>query len=741
MADTELQNARARLRCPVEAVDDIFPACFAEAKANMSEQVLDAWLDGAFNFCIRGPRGQDRILTYLETLPQVARMVGEGAVTSCIEIGTTLQLEVHAAQVGPFFTVLPTVARRLPERPLFEQWLALVTRVAKEGRYGLKPLIEKTPDLLSQVDIGGLLRWAEAGFQAHASQPNKLADWFALAGADAKAALQRERRGTLFVDHERRIETFVRALWDDEVPFHIYSERFHELRKPVPYLDSLGFHVPDIYTDAHGVSGLDRYRAVIAHMMGHRLYSEPFIADNFNRYQHIFIEVFEDARVEYLLMRQFPGLRRIWKALHPVPGPDDCPEGWACIRHLATMLSRALLDPEDHPYRDPTLLDFVQRFLERMKADPHDRKIPTELGVQYLVKVHSVDFRSPRIYFENTFISYRDDNRNIWMFMEDTDDEDEFHSEHQAANPRTEDEEEQIQFARHHREWDYHQGRYQADWATVYEAIHPAGDAGIIDSLLEEHRPLAKKIKRMVEFLKPQQHVRVRYQEEGDELDLDVAVRAMIDYRSGSTPDSRIHQFYKHDGRDIAVLLLVDLSNSLNETPQGADRSILRLSQEAVSLLGTAVDALGDKFAIAGFASNTRHEVRYLHFKGFSDAWDDQVKSRLGAMEGALSTRMGAALRHGGQYLARQKAEKRLLLLLSDGEPHDVDEDDPLYLIEDTRKAVEELGAKGVDTYCVTLDPHADEYVDHIFGYRYTVIDRVQRLPERLPQLFMALTR
>jgi nitric oxide reductase activation protein len=197
----------------------------------------------------------------------------------------------------------------------------------------------------------------------------------------------------------------------------------------------------------------------------------------------------------------------------------------------------------------------------------------------------------------------------------------------------------------------------------------------------------------------------------------------------------------RNDGRDIAVMLLIDLSESVDKVPAGCQQSILQLSQEAVSLLGWAIEQLGDSFAIAGFSSNTRHEVRYQHIKGYTEAWNDQVKGRLAGMRAGWSTRMGAAIRHSTHYLSARPADKKLLLILTDGEPADIDVHDDRLLIEDSRKAVQEADQEGVYTYCINLDPNADDYVRDIFGHQYTVIDRVERLPEQLPKLFMALTR
>jgi len=133
--------------------------------------------------------------------------------------------------------------------------------------------------------------------------------------------------------------------------------------------------------------------------------------------------------------------------------------------------------------------------------------------------------------------------------------------------------------------------------------------------------------------------------------------------------------------------------------------------------------------------------VRYLHIKGYSEPWDDRVKGRLTAMQAGYSTRMGAAMRHAAHYLEQQQADKKLMLVLTDGEPSDVDSKDGRLLIADARQAVMELDRQGIYTYCINLDSKADEYVADIFGKQYTIIDRVEQLPEKLPQLFISLTK
>ena len=83
---------------------------------------------------------------------------------------------------------------------------------------------------------------------------------------------------------------------------------------------------------------------------------------------------------------------------------------------------------------------------------------------------------------------------------------------------------------------------------SLYERLHPSANPADIDALLAKHGALAKRLKRLLDLLKPQDKVRVRYQEDGSELDLDVAIRSLIDLRAGSQPDAA-HQHEPHHRR------------------------------------------------------------------------------------------------------------------------------------------------------------------------------------------------
>jgi hypothetical protein len=564
-----------------------------------------------------------------------------------------------------------------------------------------------------------------------------------------------------------------------------------------PFIEDFQIHVPDAYDPFRDIDGIEIYRAAAAHAAAHMVYTRnPISAEQLSQAQMRFIELFEDARVEYLAYTEFPGLRKLWLSFFTAE-PDKDDEFGELHETMDYMVrtTRAIMDPN---YRDTA--DFVNQtaaeFREKLAQDPYEPRLAWMAGINFYNRiVEKAKIPSVRILSEWP-IPYRDDNRYFWDFSEnmfETQGVDYLPSSQQTVRkyvsvmemvneinselvidhhqevwvlsselfPYEDDLEttksynqtegvEPISDPYHYNEWDYHVQLARPDWATVIERKQGKGDPQAMDEILDKYKPIASRIRHLIDAMQPQGIVRRRGYEEGEELDLNAAVRAMIDIRRGIMPDPRINIRITRHIRDLSIVLLLDLSESTNEKvgdlQEGEEGyedqpSILDLTRESAGLLAWAIDSIGDNFAVHGFASDGRHDVQYYRFKHFEEHYDDEAKSRLAGMKGGLSTRMGAALRHAGWHLTQQNAQKRLVLLVTDGEPADIDERDPQYLRHDTKKAVEDLAMQGVYTYCLTLDPNADRYVARIFGENnYSIVDHVERLPERLPNVFAAIT-
>ncbi len=742
---------RQRLDCRFEAVDDVFDDCMDEALVVLSPAGLDACLEHARSLGRLG-RGAEPLLTFLEIWPTVARHAGEAALEPLRQATQALQKSPNAPAIARLHQSLGAVARRLHSAELLGDYLALVvdlmqrTSISIHGRHatepspGLPTFLQQAPALVGLVPLAGLRRWVLEGIRLHGSHPQRQIDFFALATPDSRALLQRQRHGTLLVDVERRLDLTLRGLWDEHMPLVPYPVHLHGALEPggitQPYLQADGLRLPEVLDDRHGASAVQRYRAMLAHLAGHRRWSRPQVADNLSPLQRLAVETFEDARIDHLVLRRYPGLAPVLLALHPVPAEDACdPVRESCLRHRLACLSRALLDAR-HDYRDASLREFVARFHEQLRRGDASTATMAGLALEWAARTRRQSDQQARMRFADTVVDWRDDNRHLWTFIEAGDEED---TTPDPAPSRALDE---VGLPpRHYPEWDQATRTHRPDWVSVYDRLQAAGAAADIDALLARHAAQARHIKRLLDLLKPQDRTRLRYQEQGSELDLDVALRALADWRAGAQPDPRFHMSTRTDGRDIAVLLLVDLSQSVNDAVPDSGETVLTLSRAAVALLASAISALGDELAIAGFHSNTRHELRYLHIKGFAEAWGDTPKARLAGAAGAYSTRMGAALRHASHLLSGRHSHKRLLLVLTDGQPADVDVADPEHLIADAAMAVREADRLGLYTHCISLDARADAYVGRIFGKRWTVVDRVAQLPRRLPEIFIDLTR
>jgi hypothetical protein len=459
-------------------VEEVFEDVMAEALAVLTREGIDAYLEAARVLGKLG-RGVEPMLVFLEEWPSVAQSVGEAALPAVMALIQRLQKSPNGRAIAPFLQTLAPVARRLQSQAQLQHYLDITldlkarTTGSIHGHHttfpspGLPEFFAQAPALLNQLTLAGLKNWMEYGIRNYRSHPERQKDYFSLQSADARAVLQRERHGTLLVDVERKLDLYLRGLWQDSDHLIPYSTAFDELRKPMPYYDRLGIRLPDVYDDAGDISGLDRYRATLAHMVGHRRWSEAQVADNWSPFQRMAVEFFEDCRIEMLLIREYPGLRRIFLALHPKPLENACdPETTSCLRHRMAMLSRALLDP-DHGYTDADLLDYVQRF-------------HAALALSYVARTRRPSDQFARVHFDDTVVDYRDDNRQLWKFIEAGDEEEAF-DEERRVEPG-----EEIRGLppRHYPEWDYNSQTYRPDWASVYESLHASGNPADIDRLL-----------------------------------------------------------------------------------------------------------------------------------------------------------------------------------------------------------------------------------------------------------------
>ena len=293
-------------------------------------------------------------------------------------------------------------------------------------------------------------------------------------------------------------------------------------------------------------------------------------------------------------------------------------------------------------------------------------------------------------------------------------------------------------------EWDNSLEDYKPRWVRLTEYALLPGSTEFVEDVRRRHGALIRQIRRAFEALRPETLRRMRGMVDGDEIDLDAAVEAHVERRSGGSPTERLYTRHQLNERDVAVAFLVDMSSSTNELANGGGQRIIDVEKEALVLICEAVDAIGDAAAIYGFSGYGREQVAFYVAKDFKDPWDHRVQERIGRISWKMENRDGAAIRHATAKLLAVPARVRLLVLLSDGKPLDCgcDHYSDRYAQEDTRVALQEARARGLHPFCITVDVSAADYMTRMYGEgNYTIIDRVDHLPQRLPQIYRRLTR
>ncbi|PLR63552.1 nitric oxide reductase activation protein NorD [Pseudomonas sp. QC2] len=285
-------------------------------------------------------------------------------------------------------------------------------------------------------------------------------------------------------------------------------------------------------------------------------------------------------------------------------------------------------------------------------------------------------------------------------------------------------------------EWDYRQQRLLDDFVNL-QPMHPRLDAP---------QPLPARLHAQAQRLRRQfQHLRtdrqwLRQQPQGSELDLQAWLDFHVERQHGACAERGLFMEQRHSHRDLACLLLADLSMStdahLNDT-----QKVIDVIRDSLLLFGESLAGAGDRFALYGFSSLRRHQVRLQVLKSFDQPYDDRIRGAIQGLKPGYYTRMGAAIRQATRLLGTCKQRRKLLLLLTDGKPNDLDLYEGRYGVEDTRQAVIEARRQGLIPFCITIDKQAGNYLPYLFGaHGFTLIRQPEQLPQRLPQLYRQLT-
>ncbi len=291
------------------------------------------------------------------------------------------------------------------------------------------------------------------------------------------------------------------------------------------------------------------------------------------------------------------------------------------------------------------------------------------------------------------------------------------------------------------REWNDLIGDYLHDHVRVRDRRLPAAANGFYTGVLERHKGLVRRRKYAFELLRPEGLRLLRQWIEGDDFDYRALLDYALDRRAGVTPSERLYIKRIKQRRDVAVLLLVDLSRSTSNIVDGSNASVLEVEKEAIVLFSQALEVVGDRYAIAGFSGTGRLGVDYFRIKDFDAPLEENARGRIGQLHPQRSTRMGAAVRRATQDLAALEARVRLLIVIGDGFPNDLEYKQD-YAIADTQQAIAEARARRVYTHAITVNIPASPRLDDLYGHvHHTVISDVRELPDQLLQIYSSLTR
>lgn len=287
-------------------------------------------------------------------------------------------------------------------------------------------------------------------------------------------------------------------------------------------------------------------------------------------------------------------------------------------------------------------------------------------------------------------------------------------------------------------EWDYRRGSYRADWCHVLQGRVTRTDPAWTHRAATKHRATIQRLRRQFATLRSELE-RVHRQPAGPDFDLDAVIHAEVLRRTGGTPGELLYTDTRRDLHDVAALILLDQSYSTDAYLDGT--RVLDVITETIFCVGEVLGETIEKFAVAGFSSNTRRACRFDLVKHFTDPWRT-ARDRLGTLDSCGYTRIGPALRHAQELLVREPARRKVILLLTDGRPCDYDRYEGLRGIKDVKKAIETGRQHGIQTHAFAVEKQAAEYFPAMFTqHSYDIVATPARLTDTMCRLFARLLK
>jgi nitric oxide reductase NorD protein len=686
----------------------------------------------------------------------------EGIASLIVTAHTAANVCRHAGAQAAAATISSVaVARRiLGAGPALSRWWRTMDDLAQRAPESVGAAAMRMNEILSAGNIHSFESFVAAGLKLAGNDRRRRLAFFTLQDELARRLVERAEAGVGFAEAERQTKAFVTSLWGRPPLLRSFPGDTGQSPQRRAGIAGPLIRLPEIYRGVQGDAAYALYRAAAAHAQAHLVFGGPrFPVGALKPLQIALVTLIEDARIELLAMRQLPGLRKLWSPFHVA-----VPAGVATAPTLLARLTRALFDAS---YDDDDGFVAKGRWMfEAQLARLQDPAISREIGM-----LLGNDLGQMRVQFNaKSYVVepvYRDDGMGLWDFGEDAPSSGETLDlavdaarleQHEDPNqsslrPDRREDESRIGRARpvapdqrglviaKYPEWDCAHGVERPDWTTVCEVLARPGDPRLVEDALDRADVLRNRIRRLVRSVRVGRTIRLKRQLDGHDLDVDAVLDAGIALRMHREPDPRVFRATTSKHRDLAVLLLLDISESTRDR-LASGASILEVERLAVAVLAEAMSALGDPFSMLAFASNGRDDVGMTTVKAFNEPYDRACVGRLAALSSGLSTRLGTALRHAGELISHARSFRKLVIVLTDGEPSDIDVADPLDLVEDARRAAVGLRARGIDGFGVVMGSGAMNSAVRIFGRGNTMlVPRVEDLPVRLSELYFRLAR